>query len=373
MRVERLILRGFRTYEALEVSLGPGMNVAWGRNGVGKTNLLEGLYFACTGRSCRTTNEREVVRFGEGFARLELTTAGAGERHTIAVGFEPGRPKRFRVDGSQVERLADVEVRPLVSVFMPDRLELVSGPPALRRGHLDQVVAALWPARRATRAAYGAALAQRNALLARIRQGRAGRGSLPAWNAELARHGIELMRDRRQLVDGLQDAFVSHADALGLEAEPGLSYRPRSRAADASQLAAEIDSHVEQDLERGFTTHGPHRDDLVFRRAERDLRAYGSRGQQRMALLSLLLAEREEIASARGAAPLMLLDDVMSELDSRRREALVDVLSSGGQSVVTTTDLGHVPGSDADDVVRLAVSDGAVLRSLPESQERLAS
>src|SRR3712207_2860281 len=164
MLVTRLVLRDFRSYEAADVRFGPGLTVIAGRNGAGKTNLLEGLYFACTGRSCRTANERECVRFGAELARLELACEDARGRHSITVGFKPGEAKRLRVDGAPVERLTDVGARPLVSVFLPHRLELVLGPPALRRAHLDQVVAALWPARVETRRAYAAALAQRNAL-----------------------------------------------------------------------------------------------------------------------------------------------------------------------------------------------------------------
>ncbi|MGH2949174.1 MAG: AAA family ATPase, partial [Solirubrobacteraceae bacterium] len=145
MRVTRLSVRDFRSYEAAELRLGPSLTVIAGRNGAGKTNLLEALYFACTGRSCRTANEREVVRFGAGVTRLELEAVDDQGRHTVSVGFEPGEPKRLRVDGAPVDRLTESEARPLVAVFLPDRLELVLGAPALRRGHVDQVVAALWP------------------------------------------------------------------------------------------------------------------------------------------------------------------------------------------------------------------------------------
>src|SRR5215212_61080 len=180
MIVTRLSLRNFRSYERAEVRLAPGITVVAGRNGAGKSNVLEALYFACTGRSCRTANERECVRFGAGVLRLELDAEGTDGRHALTVGFQPGETKRFTVDGAPVERLSDAAVRPLVSVFLPDRLELVAGTPSLRRAHLDQVVAALWPSRTGTRRAYSAALAQRNALVAAIRAGRAGRGSMGA-------------------------------------------------------------------------------------------------------------------------------------------------------------------------------------------------
>jgi DNA replication and repair protein RecF len=360
MIATRLSLRDFRSYAAADVALGPGLTVVSGRNGAGKTNLLEALYFACTGRSCRTANERECVRFGASLTRLELACEDAHGRHEIGVGFQPGEAKRLQVDGAAVERLAEVDARPLVSVFLPDRLELVVGPPALRRAHLDQVIAALWPARVATKRAYAAALAQRNALLAGIRSGRASRASLPAWDAELARHGVTLMADRAATVERLRGAFAEHAAGLGLEGAVDLRYRPRSSATEADALAAELAERVAGDLERGFTGHGPHRDDLALRREGRDLRTYGSRGQQRLGLLALLLAEREELAAERGAAPLLLLDDVMSELDAARRERLAALLRRGGQAVVTTTEAAHVPGAGDADVVRLAVADGRV-------------
>ena len=365
MLVTALRLRNFRSYAAAEVRLGEGVTVVHGRNGAGKSNLLEALYFACTGRSCRTGNERECVRFESRVARLEASVTAADGPHQLAVGFEPGEAKRMSVDGAPVERLSDCAVRPLVSVFLPDRLELVTGTPALRRAHLDQVAAALWPARVGNRRGYSAALAQRNALLAAIRAGRAGRASLPAWDAELARHGVALMADRAELVERLLPRFAEHAEGVGLEDAPAIAYRPRSKVATAEALAAELAERVDADLQRGFTGHGPHRDELVFTfksHPPRDLRAYGSRGQQRLGLLALLLAEREELTEARGSAPLMLLDDPMSELDPGRRERLMEVLGRAGQSVVAATELGLVPGAEAAAVVRVTVGEGTLLQ-----------
>lgn len=363
MLVTRLRLRDFRSYAAADVDLGAGLTVVHGANGAGKTNLVEALYFGCTGRSCRTSNEREVVRFDAATTRVEVDLRDdEGRDHALAVGFSPGEAKRLQADGTAVERLVDVATRPLVCVFAPDRLELVKGPPALRRSHVDQVVAASWPARAQTRHLYGRALAQRNALLAGIRGGRASRASLAAWDAEVARHGIVLRDDRAAAVELLAARFARLAEALGLGAGAQLRYRPRSHAPDAGALAAELAERTDADLERGFTGHGPHRDDIALLRDGRELRAYGSQGEQRLALLALLLAEREALAETRGAVPLMLLDDVMSELDPHRRSMLSAMLRSTGQSVVTTTDLAHVPGAEDGDVTRLAVGGGAVLR-----------
>ncbi len=363
MRVTAVSLREFRGYEDAQTTLGDGVTVVWGPNGAGKTNLLEAVYFGCTGRSCRTNNERELVRFGAGTTRVTVDAEGEDGSHELSVGFTSGQPKRMRVDGAAVESLLDVSARPLVSVFLPDRLELVKGAPSLRRAHLDQFVAALWPARSVTRRAYAQTLAQRNALIARIRSQGSARESLATWDRQLAQHGIALMNDRAAALERVADSFSHLGSALGLDGEPTVEYRPRSSAIEAEQLAAELAERRNSDLERGFTGHGPHRDELATLREGRELRTYGSQGQQRLALLALLLAEREAIARARRSPPLMLLDDVMSELDRDRREALVEVLRScGGQAIITTTDLEQVPGAPAPDVCRIEVSGGRLLK-----------
>ena len=292
-----------------------------------------------------------------GVVRVEVHGRDRDGEHELSVGFQPGEAKRFKVDGAPAERLLDAPHRPLVSVFLPDRLELVKGPPALRRSHLDQVVAALWPGRTATRRQYGQALAQRNALLARVRAG-GSRSALAAWDLELARHGIALRDDRAARARAPAPALRRGRRRARARRRRGAALPPalaRRRAAEA--LAAELAERLDADLERGFTTHGPHRDDVALLRDGRELRAYGSQGEQRMGLLALLLAERAVLEDERGAPPLLLLDDVMSELDFGRRERLVERLRVG-QALVTTTDVAHVPGADEDDVVRLRVEDG---------------
>jgi DNA replication and repair protein RecF len=355
VRVERLRLRDFRCYQHAEVAFGEGLTVVHGANGSGKTSLLEALYFACTARSFRTANEREVVRFGAPATRVVLQGCDAAGQHELAVGFAPGEPKRLTLDGAPVERLLEAAHRPLVSVFSPDRLELVKGGPRLRRAHLDQLVAALWPARAATRRSYRDALAQRNALLQRVRSGRAEARALQPWDLELATHGIKLAADRARASDAVAGHFADHAQALGLDGVVQLSYRSRCLAGDVEGLAAEIAAAIATDLTRGYTTHGPHRDDLSMRRDGRNLRAYGSQGEQRLALLALLLAERDALDATRERPPLMLLDDVMSELDGSRRVRLAETLGRRGQAVVTATELEHVPNWDRGGVTHVAV------------------
>jgi DNA replication and repair protein RecF len=384
VRVVSVSLRDFRTYARAEAHLGEGITVLHGPNGAGKSNLLEALYFGCTGHPLRTRNERELVRFGQQATRVSVAVHDGTERHELTVGYstregDERSVKRMSCDGAAVERLLDVETRPLLGVFVPDRLGLLKGAPAPRRAHLDRLVAALWPPRTATRRAYARALAQRNALLAAIRSGRASRSTLPTWDNELARHAIALREDREHVVELLREPFATRTTQLGLSGDALIHYRPRSRAADVEEFVAELHERLPAELERGFGAHGPHRDELVFLRGGRELRSYGSQGELRLALLALLLAERALLAERRGRTPLLLLDDVMSELDAERRELLAHELGGGGQSVIATTDLAHVPAAAArrggleragahggalngSEITRLRISPGGILQ-----------
>lgn len=361
MRVCAVTLRDFRNYERAELTLGDHLTVIVGPNGAGKTNLLEALYFGCTARSPRTSNERELPRRGQPATRVTVSHDDSeGDRHVIEVGFEPGEPKRLRVDGATVASLAPPVERPLVSVFLPERLALVKGPPSPRRAHVDHLGAALWPARSTARIAYSQALAQRNALLGRVRSGAVGADSLAPWERTLARHGIELMAVRREALELLAPSFADRAAELGLPDAAELRYRPRSAATEPDALAAELRERRGADVERGFTAHGPHRDDLRLLHRGESLRSYGSQGQQRTALLALLLAERDLLAAERGRAPLMLLDDVMSELDGERRERLAEQLVGEGQTLLTATGVDHVPGAATSGARVVEVVEGSL-------------
>jgi DNA replication and repair protein RecF len=355
--VRTLSARNFRSYERAQVELGERVTVVTGDNGAGKTNLLEALFFGCVGRSCRTRIDAQAVRFDQPVARVEVEGYEPEDDHMLAVALDRKDGKTYFADGAKVDSLEPFEWRPPTAVFMPDRLELIKGAPGVRRGHLDQLIAALWPARRANRRSYAEALAQRNALLARG----SGGDQLDVWDRELARHGRALIADRQEGVAAIESRFGVIGEELGLEPPPTIRYRtiadvdPEDEEAYLAALAERRDS----DRQRGFTTFGPHRDELVIKHGGREVRTYGSQGQQRISLLALLLAECEAIADVTDRGPLILLDDVMSELDATRRRMLVERVAGIGQVLITTTEIEHVPSEAPIDVV-LAVADGQV-------------
>jgi DNA replication and repair protein RecF len=348
VRVTEIETLGFRNLADAKLELGERLTLLWGANGAGKTNALEALYTALGGRSPRTRAERELIRFGEPVARAEAEVRDGAERRRFLFAIERSAERRHLFDGSAATG-EHAALRPALSLFMPDRLALVKGPPAGRRAHLDRFCAALWPARDGARRRYSRALAQRNALLGRIRAGEATTDSLEAWDLELAAAGVELMAGRAEAVALLAGRFPEAARELGLGAPATVAYRPRSDAGEASELASELGERRSGDVERGFTTHGPHLDEVALERDGRSLRRYGSQGQQRLGLLALLFAERAALGDVGRPHPLLLLDDVTSELDPQARERLVRLLEvSGGQAVVTATEPAQLPAGDSE-------------------------
>ncbi len=332
-----------RSLEGVHLDLDPRITAVVGPNGAGKTNLVEAIYFGLTSKSFRTGDRRDLIPFGSSWARSRVgTESDQGSQHEFMAAVSRTEGTRFNMDGAPIERSRSVDHRPMLAVFSPDRLEIVKGPPANRRAHLDAWIAARWPGRSETRTAFGRALAQRNALLARIASGSADRSQLGIWNRQVAESGAALTRVRGEAVDALAEHYERSSADLGLEGSNALSYRAGSTG-DPQELERGLEERLEADLRLGRTTWGPHHDELRLELDGRQLRRFGSQGQQRMGLLALFFAERDALLKGGSTPPLMLLDDVMSELDSRRRELLVDRLLEGGQSVITAAESDLVP------------------------------
>jgi DNA replication and repair protein RecF len=352
VRVTAVEARPLRSLSDVRVELGEGIVSLIGPNGAGKTNLLEALYFALTGRSFRTADRRELIPFGAQLARTEATVRDEdGVEHRLLASVSRNEGRRHLLDGDPAEPAVLARQRPPVAVFSPDRLTLVKGPPAERRAHLDRYVAARWPARASLRQRFGQALAQRNALLARLAAGHSG-GDLEVWDAALAEAAEALIAARAEAVDELAPPFAAAADELGLAGGGAIEYAPRA-AGSAAEIRTGLAERREADLRLGRTSWGPHLDELKIAAAARSVRRYGSQGQQRAALLALLFAEREALLAAHRVAPLLLLDDVMSELDPERRERLIARLSGGGQALITAAAEESVPAGALEQVLRL--------------------
>lgn len=353
MIVARVEADRIRSLAGVDFEPAPGLTVIIGPNGAGKTNLVESIYFGLTSRSFRTSDRRDLIPFGSSYARSRVTVSGSGVDHTFMASVSRSEGNRFTMDGAGIEGSEAVRHRPMVTVFSPDRLELVKGPPAGRRAHLDSFVSARWPGRAGARRGFGRVLAQRNALIARIAAGKTDPSQLGTWNSEFAEAGAALARVREEAVAELADRWVEVAEELGLEGPKSLTYRPGS-GTSPDEIMAGLEEKLEHDLRLGRSSWGPHHDEIRLERGGRQLRRFGSQGQQRIGLLALLFAEREALLQAGGKAPLMLLDDVMSELDEQRRERLVERLLAGGQSVITAAEGELIPEREA--IRRVAIA-----------------
>ena len=321
-----------------------------GPNGAGKTNLLESLHVGTQGFSPRTRADAQLVRFGQPAARVALRGSRAGIPLELEVTLELGSGKRATLNGARLPAAEQLRGEVTTLVFTPDRLVVVKGGPAARRAYFDRVLGRLAPSRAGLSAEYGAAVGQRNAALRRVAQGLSSREALAPWNEQVSSLAGDLVAGRHETVTALQPGFAERAGELGLpQAELRYEGEPPS--------VEDLERRLDRDLERGATGVGPHLDDLGVLSAGRDLRTFGSQGEQRLAVLALLLAEAELIEERRGTRPLLLLDDVLSELDPGRRRILAERISARGQALVTATSAAALP-SEPGLVLQVAPGDG---------------
>jgi DNA replication and repair protein RecF len=345
--LDSLVVQDFRNLERVELAPPPEGFVVVGENGHGKTNLLEAIYYLELLRSMRGARDQDLVRFGApGFhvaARLSRPSGARGEatRAEIGVGFvRQGKKKRARLDGAEPPRLSDA-LGALPSVILsPADVSLVGGSPAERRRYLD-VMLALSSRRYLTALQqYRGALARRNAALRDVARTGSGDARVSVWEPALAEHGAVLWEARVSWADRVAAEFAERCQAIGERGAVRLRYAttlaPKGRPT-AEVLADAMAAQRAHDVRRGVTHTGPHRDDLALTLDGRELRLFGSAGQQRTAAIALRMLEAETLRERAGAPPLFLMDDPFAELDSRRSRRILELLGEGGMGQVVLT------------------------------------
>lgn len=293
--------------------------------------MLEALHVGSQGFSPRTRVDARLVRFGEATARVTLAGSEGESPVETQVDVQSGKGKEVRLNGAVLSGGEELRLRLSALAFTPDRLAVVKGGPLVRRAYFDRMLGRLFPARAHLPGEFGRAIAQRNAALRRVRAGDSSRDALEPWTQTVAELGSELDRRRGELVQVLARGFRERGELLGL-ADAALAYEERGLSVE------ELNARLDRDVERGTTGAGPHLQDVRVSSSGRDLRSFGSQGEQRTAVLALVVAEAELLSEQRRAPPLLLLDDVFSELDERRRLALVAGLPAGAQTLVTATE-----------------------------------
>ena len=373
MFLANVSLFDFRNYAELELTLERSATVFFGGNAQGKTNLLEAVALSALTRSPRTQQAAELVRFGQPAARVTCgvqSDAGLKELE-VRISVSPAVPsrasRRFTVNGI-AKRSTDMMGSLRVVLFWPDDLQLVKGPGEGRRRFLNTLLSQIDPdhARELTR--YGHLLEQRNALLRAIREGRQPIEGLDYWTNALAESGAAIMVERQRRLLELQPiAAAFHRELSDDRERLDLRYRPAGvRIGEAplelvsEQLKAAMRDARDEEIGRGQTAVGPQRDDIEVWLDEHEARLFASQGQQRSAVLSLKLAELHYLAEVTGEQPVLLLDDVMSELDPARRERLLAALQPGPQALITAADLNDLPKSILERAAVFRVDQGAI-------------
>jgi DNA replication and repair protein RecF len=338
--LRRLQLRNHRNYAQLDISMAPGVNVFLGANGQGKTNLLEAVAMLALSASPRARREVELVGPVAGASRIEADVESSGRRMelVIALNVEGERARRtIEVDGAR-RRAVDLPGHFRVTLFWPDDLGLVKAGPDQRRRFLNQLLVQVQPGYARALSGMRRILEQRNSLLKKMAAGEAAAGQLEVWNEELVRVGTEVVDARASAVNELAPEAARFHGEIGGGEQLEIEY-----IGPPEDMAAAVHNSLADDLRRGSTSIGPHRDDLRVLLDGQDARGYGSQGQQRTAVVSLKLAEAELVARRTGERPVLLLDDVLSELDLERRGALLRQVGGGGQVVITSVDVGPFP------------------------------
>jgi DNA replication and repair protein RecF len=308
------------------------------------------VHVGTQGFSPRTRSDAQLIRFGNDAGRVALRGERGGSQLEVEVTLRVGEGKRAKLNGAPLRAAEQLRTEVATLVFTPDRLAVAKGGPAVRRAYFDRVHGRLAPARATLPVDYAAALAQRNAALRRVAGGFSSRDALEPWTEQVATLGRELVEARIETLSLLAPLFAERGEELGLgAARLAYSGEPPTKVG--------LEERLQRDLDRGSTGLGPHRDDVVLLSGTRDLRTFGSQGEQRLTVLALLLAEAEVIAERRGLRPLLLLDDVLSELDPARRRILAGRVAGEGQTLIAATEATALPVEPAQ---LLAVSPGEV-------------
>jgi DNA replication and repair protein RecF len=352
-----LTLDEFRNYAHARLELPDGLIAVFGPNAHGKTNLLEAIHLLGTGRLLRGRRDVDAVRQGAPRARVEGALRGSGA--TLAVEIRAGVRKHAMFNGASLPRTSDLMGRMPCVAFTSSDLSIVRGEPGDRRSFLDAELSQVRPAYLHHLTVYKRALEQRNALLRLARETPQPLDLFEAWEGELAEHGGQIRAIRRESMASLADRATAIQARVGSGERLRLEYGRSDEAGTDADLAEALARRRDRDIAAGWTSVGPHRDDFTVWLEDRDARMFGSQGQQRTACIALKLGALHLVGEAMAVPPVLLLDDVFSELDPRRREALIEIAGElAGQTILTCTDREQVGDALGERVYWIGVHRG---------------
>ena len=377
MQIEALKLKNFRNYKELALSPHPGVNLFFGRNGSGKTNLLEAIHYCSLGRSHRTSNDATVVKSGEAFALSAVSIRNMLGQREIAVRFHPdeAQKKTILIDQKKIAKFSDMMGCLRCVIFSPEDLGLIKEGPSLRRRYLDMMISQISRPYFIALQQYRAGMDQRNAVIRNLRANGTGDLSiLSAFEETMAEPAAVIIRERRKIVSILSDIATETYQRISDTDEVfRLAYHSSVKEDSdiAETLCRLLRENREDDIRMGFTSVGPHRDDLVLTLNKNQMKQFASQGQIRTAALSMKLSQMKILKDLSGEEPVLLLDDVMSELDRKRRACLIGEIRSF-QTFITCADRDDVDCDKVDRVWQVS-TDGsnAAVSEIQDSSFRM--
>lgn len=336
MIIESIELKSYRNYEELHMELNQGTNILYGDNAQGKTNILESVYLCCTSKSHKSVRDRDMIRFGQEESHIKLQIRKGGVPYRIDMHLKKNKPKGIAINGIPIRRASELFGIANVVFFSPEDLNIIKNGPSERRRFIDLELCQLDKLYVHALVQYNRALLQRNKLLKELFFRPEYEETLDVWDMQLVRYGKEVIRFRRRFISQLNDIIGDlHRDLSGQKEEMVVTYDPHT---EEEKLEEALRRGREQDKKQKTTLVGPHRDDISFMVNGIDIRRFGSQGQQRTAALSLKLAELKLVKLISRDDPVLLLDDVLSELDGGRQNQLLSAIQDI-QTMITCTGL----------------------------------
>ncbi len=346
MQIRNLKLKNFRNYDRLDMDFSDSFNIIYGNNAQGKTNIIEAVFLCASGRSHRTSKDQELLKSGEPEFEIRLQFVKETINEEIRINFNNEERKKIKINDIPVKKMGDLMGHLNAVIFSPEDLFIIKQGPAERRRFIDITLSQLRPSYFYDLQQYAKILFQRNSLLKRITVQRNLEDTLEVWNKHLVKTGSRIVKARRKFIGDLcgfasarHEKLTNHEEKLQLKYSPSFELFDESKDEEIEKIFYDtVERNKDNEIRRGTTVVGPHRDDIDIILNGESTKVYGSQGQQRTAVLSMKLAEIDLMKEESGDFPVLLLDDVLSELDDRRKEYLLENIS-GLQTFITCTDL----------------------------------
>lgn len=366
--IKRVNLNNYRNYKALDIELGEGINIFYGQNAQGKTNIIESVYMASTGKSHRTQKDSELINWNSEDARIKIDFQKENDEKSIDIYMSRNIKKRIKLNGVRLSKIGELIGNLNTVIFSPDHMKIIKEGPVERRRFMDIILSQVKPGYYYNLVQYLKVLEQRNNLLFEARNNSNILGTMDIWNEQLADFGTKIIMTRNYFVNKIcniaadtHEKISNGKEILKLKYNSSIEYQANSERDIKKSFINALEKSISIDIKRGATHKGPHREDILFFINDKEVKTYSSQGQQRTALLSLKISELKYMEEETEELPILLLDDVFSELDNERQKYLVNFIKNI-QTVITCTDVEYLEKLNINDSRVFKVIGGTIVK-----------